>query len=168
MMRSLIDYPVEIRLFNTADVEGIMSLSHRLDNINGNTLVLENGQDRAYWRLEEYRNTGTYYLLAAGNIDGEYCLTTYESHSHWQSVVLEPRFDGERRQLWRIIDRPDGRYIINSLKYLDKYLAHVPADSLNDDQKRVMISPPYEVIEMGYVMMHWHLVPKEEPDSVIG
>ncbi|VEA69086.1 Uncharacterised protein [Serratia plymuthica] len=75
-----------------------MPLSHRMENINGNTLVLEKAQDIASWRLEEYRNTDTYYLLAEGNIDAEYCLTAYENHSHWQPVALELRLDGEREQ----------------------------------------------------------------------
>ncbi|HEJ7136527.1 TPA: hypothetical protein SMF84_002831 [Serratia marcescens] len=166
MMTSFIDNPIEIRLLNTADVNDLMSLSYRMDNINGNTLVLENGQDIDYWHLEEYRNTCTYYLLAEGDIDAEYCLTAYESHSHWQPVVLEPRLDGERRQLWRIINHPNGHYVINNLKYLDKYLSHLPIDSLSDDQKRVMISPPQEVIGMGEVMMHWYFVPKEGADGV--
>lgn len=71
MMRSLIYYSIGIRLLNTADVDGLMSLSHRADNINGNTLVLEKAQDIAYWHLEEDRNTETCYLLAVGNIDTE-------------------------------------------------------------------------------------------------
>lgn len=63
MMRSLIYYSIGIRLLNTADVDGLMSLSHRMDNIDGNTLVLERAQDIAYLCLEEYRNTETCYLL---------------------------------------------------------------------------------------------------------
>lgn len=63
MMRPLIYYSIGIRLLNTADVDGLMSLSHRMDNINGNTLVLERAQDIAYLCLEEYRNTETCYLL---------------------------------------------------------------------------------------------------------
>ena len=66
MMRSLIYYSIGLRLLNTTDVDGLMSLSHRTNNINGNTLVLERARDITYRRLEEYRNTETCYLLAVG------------------------------------------------------------------------------------------------------
>ncbi len=155
---ALTDGSIEIRLIDTACPGSIMSLSHQMDNINRKTLVLVNSQDAVYWRIDEYNNTGAYYLLAEGDFDTDYCLTAYESFSHGQPVTLEPRLEGERRQLWRIINHPNGRYKINSLKYLDKYLAHVPSDELNDEQKIVMISPPYEVIEVGYVLMHWKLI----------
>lgn len=154
----LTDTPVEIRLHDTTCSGSMMSLSHQMDNINRNTLVLVNRQDAVYWRLEEYNHTGVYYLLAEGDFGADYCLTAYESFSHWQPLALEPRLEGERRQLWRIINHPNGRYKINNVKYLDKYLAHVPSDELKDEQKIVMISPPYDVIEVGYVQMHWNLI----------
>lgn len=165
MMMSLIDGPVEIRLLDTAYSGDVVSLSHRMDTVNRKTLMLVNTQEAGYWRFEEYKNTGTYYILAEGDFDIEYCLTAYESLSHWQPVALEPRFEEERRQLWRIISHPNGRYKINNVKYLDKYLANVPSEGLNGEEKIAMISPPYEVIEVGYVQMHWHLLLKDELDG---
>ncbi len=163
-MMLLTDSPVEIRLLDTAYSGDVVSLSHRMDTINRKTLMLVNAHEAVYWRLEEYKKTGTYYLLAEGDFDMEYCLTAYESLSYWQPVALEPRLEDERRQLWRIMSHPNGRYKINNVKYLDKYLAHVPSEVLNGDEKIAMISPPYEVIEIGYVQMHWHLLFKDELD----
>lgn len=142
-------------------------LTHHLDIVEEQTLAFDslgNNTDDTKWIIEEHRNTRTYYIRAYGKFGRGYCITAMNPDFTWQVVTLAPLDELREEQRWKIHRCNRGHYRFNNLRHMNKYLSKVPSVHFDTEQNIAVISPPYEIIRIGYVLLDWHLTLTDNND----
>lgn len=135
-------------------------LSQNPDYVEESTLALEMRDLNSVaqcWVFEKSEDEKTYFIRAYGKQGKGYCLTAISPDFTWQALSLEPFDKNRKEQRWRIHRNNKGYYRFNNLRYMDKYLAKVPGVRFDMEQDIAMISPPLEIIGIGYVLLNWSI-----------
>lgn len=135
-------------------------LTHKLDALEEQTLsfdYLGKNRDEQTWIIEEYKNTNLYFIKACTTSGNDTCITAMSPDFTWQAVTLAKQNEMRKEQLWRIHRCNRGFFRFNNVKHMDKYLSKVPGVNFDVEQNIAVISPPHEIIRIGYVLLNWQI-----------
>lgn len=135
-------------------------LTQKLDVMEEQSLsfdYLGKNSDEQTWVIEEYKNTNLYFIMAHSPTEEKRCITAMSPNFTWQAVTLAKPNTMRKEQLWRIHRCNRGFFRFNNAKHMDKYLAKVPGVNFDVEQNIAVISPPHEIIRIGYVLLNWQI-----------